>query len=396
MGFRTALPVVALISLVSLGEIQLRQRLLYADASEMEFVRANVAGILQGRVVSQSWQHRVLAPLVIAGLARLRGQLRAIEIFSDLATAAANFLLFAMVRRKGGSVRQALLVVALLGFCHLLVMYRLEYPWDGVDVLIFLGFGYWISTDRPGRSLASLAPLVIVGAINHETVLYLPAWFLIDRRDRRRTLVAVAAGALLVAAILALRRLLYVGRPDFPPDWFEPSLPVVGNHLHLLHNLGQALFDDWRRGRVFIGAGLLSAIALLVVLARRGRHRTAALWSLGVIATIFCFGYVNETRHYLVLIAFWFGYASFQAQAQPPPRSADSPVSRPTTSSAPSAHATGPGMSPRGMNVQAPVSTLAKPAPRSSPASSRRVRNLSVDRCRVDMPSSGATARYQT
>jgi hypothetical protein len=314
------------VALISLGEIRLRERLLYADASEMEFVRANVAGILEGSVVSTSWQHRVLAPLAVAALARLVGsELRAIELFCNLATAAASFLLFAIVRRKGGSVRQAVLAVALLGFAHLLLMYRLEYPWDGVDVLIFLGFGHWVSTDRSGRSLLPLAPLMLAGALNHETVLYIPAWFLIDRRDRRRTVIALVTAAVLGAGILALRRLLYVGRPDFPPDWFEPPLPVLGNHLHLLHNLGQALFDDWRprwRGsRVFIGAGLLSAIALLVGLARRGRHRTAALWSLGVLATIFCFGYVNETRHYLLLMAFWFGYG-FQAQIQAPPRSA--------------------------------------------------------------------------
>jgi hypothetical protein len=305
-GGRRGLAVaLAAVALVSLGEIQLRERLLYADASEMEFVRLNMAGVLEGRPVSKSWQHRVLAPLAVAALTRVTGSdLAAIRLLEDLLVAAANFLLFALVRRRGCRRADAFLTVALLGFAHLLLMYRLEYPWDGVDVLVFLVFG---AAAARGRSLASLWPLLRVGTLNHETVLYLPLWYLVAG-PRRARIGAAATGVAVGVAILVLRQALYRGRPDFPAQWFEPALPVIANHGHLLHNLGEVLFDDWRSGRVFIAATVLGAIALFVRRARRGPDPTAAVWSLAVIATVFCFGYVNETRLYLPLLAFWATY----------------------------------------------------------------------------------------
>jgi hypothetical protein len=292
----------AVVALITLGEIRLRERLLYADASEMAFVRANVAGIVHGQPVSKSWAHRVLTPLVVAGLARVTGDdLAAIEVLENLLVAAANLLLFALVLRRGASPARAVLAVAAFGFAHLLLMYRLEYPWDGVDVLIFMAFGAWAAG---GGGLGRLWPLLIAGTVNHETVLYLPLWYVIA--GPRRTRVAGAAALVVIGgAILVLRQVLYAGRPDFPASWFEPALPVIANHGHLLHNLGEVLFDDWRSGRAFIAGSLLGAIALFVRLVRRRVHPTAARWSLAVIATVFCFGYVNETRLYLPLLAFW-------------------------------------------------------------------------------------------
>ena len=110
------------------------------------------------------------------------------------------------------------------------------------------------------------------------------------------------------AAILVIRQALYRGHPDFPADSFGPALPLIANQGHLLHNLGEVLFDDWRSGRIFIAGTLLGAIALFARHARRGADRTAAIWSLLVIAAVFCFGYVNETRLYLPLLAFWATY----------------------------------------------------------------------------------------
>jgi hypothetical protein len=317
MSRSAVLAALFVIGLVSLGEIRLRERLLYSNGDQFEFVRANVAGILEGKVVSKSWQHRVLAPAVVSVLTVITGShASALRLLSNLLTAAANLLLFALVRRRGGRAADAVRAVAVFGFCHLLLMYKLEYPWDGVDILLFMTFGAWASAGRP---LSGFWPLLALGALNHETVLYVPLWYFIAAfavdapsppaaTARRIGVEAGLAALALGAIILALRQLLYVGRPDFPPAWFESSAPIAGNHFHLVHNLRQLLVDDWRLGRSFISAGLLAAIGLFVALARRRRHATAALWSLVVIGTIFCFGYVNETRHYLLLVAFWSTY----------------------------------------------------------------------------------------
>src|SRR5262249_2660250 len=105
------------------------------------------------------------------------------------------------------------------------------------------------------------------------------------------------------------RNALYVGRPALKDQVFETPVPVVENHVHVWHNLRQLFYADWVAGRVFISAAFLSAAVVLGVCIARRVHVRAAYWTFGFLATVVVFGYVNETRHYLALLAFWFAYA---------------------------------------------------------------------------------------
>jgi hypothetical protein len=301
--------------LLTLGEARIFDRLLYEDRGEYEFVLESVRGVLAGTPVSKSWSHRLFAPLLVRALEQITSSpLAALQTFSHVALLAINVLLFVLIRRRGETVPRALAVVATFGFVRCLLMYRLEYPWDEVDILLFAAFGSLAALRRP---LGSASSLLAIGTVNHETIFYIPLWYLlspIDSRSPRRSALAdvvagSAATALAAAAVYALRRWMYVGRPHLPGQAFERSLPVVENHLHVGHNLRQLFYDDWVHGRTFVAAALLVAIALLCRLAVRGGHRRAAVWSLIVIGTIVAFGYVNETRHYFVLAAFWTTYS---------------------------------------------------------------------------------------
>ncbi len=70
----------------------------------------------------------------------------------------------------------------------------------------------------------------------------------------------------------------------------------------MLRRARAGVFLRFAGGLAFLSLALLSAIAVVI---SRGSRR-AAIWTLIGIATIFAFGYINETRHYLPLIAFWF------------------------------------------------------------------------------------------
>jgi hypothetical protein len=301
------------LALLTLGEIRLFDRLLFEGRDDAAFVLANVQGILDGRPVSKSWQHRLLAPHAVAALTPLAGDRRqALRVFNGVMVVAANLLLFTLLRRRGGaSPERTLAVVATFGFAHALAMYKLEYPWDGIDVLLFLAFGAWAAK---GGGLLRFVPLLLVGMLNHETILYVPLWYMLaplDRKSAKREIAeGVVALVILGGGILLLRERLYVGRPDWPGQVFEEALPLVGNHFHIGHNAGQLFCDDWIQGRAFISGTFLSAVVVLVERARKGRDVRAAVWTLIVLGTIVCFGYVNETRHYLALIAFWFTYAA--------------------------------------------------------------------------------------
>jgi hypothetical protein len=301
----------ALVALVSLGEARLFNRLLYEGHNDYDFVVVNVKGVLEGRPVSKSWQQRLIAPAAALALTRLtHDPVASLELLGGALALAANVLLFALAVRERKSHERALILVALFGLVHALLMYRLEYPWDWVDIILFIAFGWWAKHDK---GLLRFSPLLFVGLFNHETILYVPLWYLLSpiekplSQSKKDLLKGFMVALVLGASILWIRSRLYLGRPELPDQVFEEATPLIGNHLHIAHNLGQLFVEDWRSGRAFISATVLTAIALLV---RRALQRSrAAIWSLCVLASIVCFGYVNETRHYLLLVAFWFAHS---------------------------------------------------------------------------------------
>jgi hypothetical protein len=287
---------------VSIAEWAILERL-YADPASRDFVVESVRGVLAGTPVSRSWQHRLLAPLFVWAMPGSGAV--ALERARLVLLTAANTLLFGLVARRRGW-RIAALAVAFYVAGHVLLAYKLEYPWDGVDQLLFITFGVWAAEERP---LTRVWPLLVVGAFNHETILYVPLFYVLSR-DRKRIAGSVAALVAVGAVVLLLRRLFYRGRPDLPNQTFETALPVVDNHLHVAHNLRQLFVEDWIAGRAHVAVGFLVATCVFAWMCTTPSRRRAAVWSLVVLATIFCFGYVNETRHYLVLVAFWTAYTA--------------------------------------------------------------------------------------
>jgi hypothetical protein len=245
-----------------------------------------------------------VGPLLVSGLGSLtHDPLAALKLFHAIMLFVANLFLFWLLRRRG--LCQAMLAVVIFGFAHLLLLYRLEYPWDWIDMVIFLGFGVWTAR---GGGMLPLVPLLVLGALNHETILYVPLWYLLSRE--RKSWLSGAVAALAVGGVMiAMRALFYKGQPNLPGQVYEQLTPIISNHIHVWHNLSVLFYWNWIVGRIHLSVLLLGAMALLGWLATRPQHRRAAVWSLVVIATVICFGYTNETRHYLTLIAFWVTYA---------------------------------------------------------------------------------------
>ena len=301
-----------LVGWLSLAEWTTLERLFSADAAGTAFVVESVRGVMAGTPVSRSWQHRLLGPLLVTALGGANPG--ALARAALLLLAAANLLLFALLVRRGLSACAAVRGVAVYGALRFVLAYKLEYPWDWIDQLLFLAFGGWAGR---GGGLRRSWPLLVVGLVNHETILYLPIWYALSR-NRRQIAGALLSAAALAGGILARRRGFYCGRPDLPGQVFEEALPVVENHFHVAHNVAQLFAYDWTEGRVHIAVGFLAAVGVFAWMCTRAELRRAGAWSLVVLATIVCFGYVNETRHYLVLLAFWMGYAAGRPRAGNP------------------------------------------------------------------------------
>jgi hypothetical protein len=303
-----------LLLLLTLGEYWLFRCLLFANRDQTGFVLANLDGILTGTPVWKASQHRVLAPLLVSALERLAGPpVDALACFMGLGLLAENALLFWALRSGERSPTRALCGVAALGFAHVVLSHRLEYPWDSIDLFVFTAFGCWAATRG---KLWLLIPLLLVGCVNHETALYIPLWCALARFDhslpparRKHEQLAAGVGFVLAAAgIFLLREVLYVGPANLADRVPERVPPWLENPIHLSHNLRQFLWLNWRTGHAVVSASLLIAGVACALSIRAGQHARAALWSLAVLGSVFVFGYVNETRLYLAPVAFWFGY----------------------------------------------------------------------------------------
>ncbi len=303
------------LALLSAAELRLFMRLLFEDTRQYGFVVDNLRGILAGKPAFPAFQHRLLGAGAWWLLERITGDsVLALELLTGLLLTAANFVAFEMARRRGACAKIAFKFAALLGLARLLVVYRLEYPWDGVDVLLFLSFGYLARANRTSWCLAALGA---VGVLNHETVLYVPLWYALCALDRNRVaserklaLRLALTGLPMLVCIWALRAALYKGRPSWANGSAEDVGSAIANPFHLGHNLRQLFVRNWESEKAVISLAFLATVAVLGVRLRDPRARTAVLWTLCVLACIVCFGYVNETRLYLAPIAFWFGYAS--------------------------------------------------------------------------------------
>jgi hypothetical protein len=119
----------------------------------------------------------------------------------------------------------------------------------------------------------------------------------------------MGVAAAIAGFVFWVRGALYIGPPRVAGEIAAGAVPVLGNEVHLSHNVGQFFVHNWAGGRTFITIGLLSGLAALAVCKRQGNRTVAVWWSLAVVGTIFCFGYVNETRLYFPLLAFWCVYA---------------------------------------------------------------------------------------
>lgn len=312
---------------LSLAEWKIFERLLFSHPPSVAFVVESVRGVLAGTPVFKAWSQRIVAPFLVSLLGG--ASQTAVERFFIIALVATNLLLYYLLRWRGLSIAGAATGTVVFGLGRFVLAYKLEYPWDGVDMVIFVAFGAWA---RMGGRILPLAPLLLLGAFNHETILYIPSWYVLAG-DRKQRLVA-AVTALGVGALIGITRAVrYVGQPDLPGQHFEAPTPLIANDLHVAHNLRELFVNDWLAGRAHVSAGFLAATALFVWLTRRRETRAQGVWSLVVLASIVAFGFVNETRLYLVLAAFWIAYAWGSAEGPAPPRRSSPPrASTPTPS----------------------------------------------------------------
>lgn len=329
---------------LTLGQYRLSERLLFASEFHTNFVLLNIEGVVSGHPAGRVFQNRLLGPYLVMGLAQLLDSslLFALKLVTLIMTALANLLLGALIylrlrehadeHAEKRAVVSALTAVALFILLRLLYLYLLEYPWDLIDALIFMLFGYWAVRRRP-RWLLPL--LFLVSLFNRETCLFLLLWFVLEALFGRKTGVAAAAAfgsinwrklgtavllfLVTIGFIYGIREWLFISPTSVAGADLDAA--QLGNNWNLTHNVNQFLRINWQSSLLFVNASLITAVLLLALAFKR--FPVAALWTACWLASIFAVGFINETRLYTPLFAFWLVYLPFSLW--PPSREISKP-----------------------------------------------------------------------
>jgi hypothetical protein len=278
---------------------------------------AAARGVVDGTPHWRIYQSRILAPYLIDALAHVLPSFGSAYVLFCIAMLTACGLISARIgdRVAGRAGAVAALLAFHVAFALLLARPWL-YAWDFGDALVFLVVVDLVVAERPWRSAL---PVLAIGLFNHEIANFIAIWIVADAvarwlaGGRKRALawkqIAAGAACLIVsfAVVDVVRSALLV--EEIGPKLFADAPADMGSSFYftLGHNLdwlGQIVTHFDYSFSILVPVGVVAAVAVCVVLGVREPARLGGLAAmyLAIIASLFAFGVLLETRIYIVLI----------------------------------------------------------------------------------------------
>ncbi len=190
------------------------------------------------------------------------------------------------------------------------------YPWDFLDIVIFSGLACCMWTTR---RVLPLGLLFFAALLNRETALFIALWIILDgfgfiSPQGWFTLNVVsrwkvAIGTLLLvggAAITKIVRDSLFVTSHYPGTGLDEAHALLGNHIYFGRNLaaffiGNLMSLDY----AFVTALIVGLVLLLARRWKRTDHQVrVTVLLLVMLANVFVFGLINETRMFLIFIPF--------------------------------------------------------------------------------------------
>lgn len=273
------------------------------------------------------FQSRVLGPYIIKALAfgSLDHYAVAYFCFQIATVAIAAFLCWRLGRKYGGDDQSALQALILFLICFVwLLSPPLLYSWDLIDIIVFIVFIDFVLSES---SLPWFLGLFAIATWNRDSAAFIALWLILDpivrylyqrQYDLPKTPLdwhRMLAGVICICTGLViaelLKRNLFI--EEVGPKLFPNSGTAAGNryNLVLFRNIDflRHVFFSYQKQffQFWIAAPFIAtAIALGAKLVRLCPHRYLSIYliELSILAAIFLFGLINETRLYVVLIPF--------------------------------------------------------------------------------------------
>lgn len=271
----------------------------------------------------RAFQNRLLGPFAIHAVAELTG--KPFSLFHNLAIlcliVVMNLTAFALVWKLTNRLDVACRYA--IGFA--LAFFALQpiswvFVWDFIDMPLFLLFAYGAFA---GKSAVFFVPVFLVSMLNREVGLFVAFWLMLDSlgaAQRRRFVPKIVDGRkLLLGAGLAIAGLVYTKvvrdalfvASSLPAshDSMDNEMPIVGNHFNLRDNVLMVV-DNFVRPTVFLEVTICIAWCVFIAYLVRNRraiaerHLKVVAVMIAMLASVPVFGFINETRHYFVMLPF--------------------------------------------------------------------------------------------
>jgi hypothetical protein len=284
-------------------------------------------GVATGHPEWKVFQSRVLGPYIIKALSF--GSLEYYGVayvwFQITTVAIAGFLCWRLGRKYGGDEQSALQALMLFVICFVwLLSPPLACSWDIIDIIVFIVFIDFVLSDS---SLPWFLGLFAISILNRDSADFIPLWLILDALirflyPRRYNLTKTPfdwyrlfAGVICIGVGLIIVELLKQNLliEEMGPKLLPNSGTASGSRYnvglfrnieflrHVLFNYKIQFFQFW-----IVAPFIATAIVLGTKLVRLDPQRYLSIYliELCILATLFSFALINETRVFVILIPF--------------------------------------------------------------------------------------------
>lgn len=280
-----------------------------------------IYGVLTGKPHWRSYSSRLLGPHLVYVISLFGFSLKSsLIIFHILAIITVNALLFyVLLLLTGRAYRRCLISLVLFGFSLILIQHQWHYTWDYIDLIVFTLFLYGVYSSK---TTAYFCLVFLLGILNRESALFIALWLVIDAfkyaslesgglrfklslHNKWRLL--VGASLLIGGAIYTkmIRSYMFV-ESSSPAVGLDEKHRLLGNHTKPLFNIEKFFSNFLSPLELPVSLFIIAIFVFVVSMLHKAREETikSAVLVVIMIASIFTFGTINETRQFTMVLPF--------------------------------------------------------------------------------------------
>lgn len=272
--------------------------------------------VTQGKPYWIAFQNRLMGPYLILWGSKLGySYLVAFQFFVFATIAIQQAVLYAVLRNMALSLKQISMYMAMFWLLFLTFQHYWYYPWDSIDTIVFTILAWGV---LKSKGTGFFVFLFAIALLNRESALFIALYLVIDAFefsagavsyakafsirlvDKTRLCVGAALTVLGLLYVKLVREYLFVVSANGTDD---VKYRALGNHVRLTDNLEDLYFNIFSRdvSTTVLLIGIVIYLAYGFKAMSMASRKLVILLQLMVL-NILIFGFVNETRIYLILL----------------------------------------------------------------------------------------------